>query len=88
MRQMPHPIPVLTGSEYRDRKTMTKDARQNTTGKTIGTCGKVRTIYDDTKLLRKAYKFTYLNQHIYISTELIKMQEKATIYHIFILLVL
>ena len=72
MRQMPHPIPVLTGSEYRDRKTMTKDARQNTTGKTIGTCGKVRTIYDDTKLLRKAYKFTYLNQHIYISTELIR----------------
>lgn len=66
MRQMAHPIPVLTGSEYRDRKTMAKDVRQKTTGKMRGTCGHVRTIYrcyDDTKVLGEAYnynKFTSL----------------------------
>lgn len=57
VRQMAHPIPVLTGSEYRDRKTMAKDVRQKTTGKMRGTCGHVRTIYrchEDTKVFGEA----------------------------------
>lgn len=70
VRQMAHPIPVLTGSEYRDRKTMMNDARQNTTGKKRGTCGQIRTIffmlYDDTKMLREVYN---LNKRINLSLQ-------------------
>lgn len=42
VREMANPIPVLTGSEYREKKTMKKQVRQNTTGMKIGTCGDVR----------------------------------------------
>lgn len=38
VREIANPIPVLMGSEYRDRKTMKKHVRQNTTGMKIGTC--------------------------------------------------
>lgn len=41
VREMANPIPVLTGSEYRDRKTMKKHVMQNTTGKNSGTCGQI-----------------------------------------------
>lgn len=40
---MAKPIPVLTGSEYRDMKTMKKHVMQKTTGMKSGTCGKVTT---------------------------------------------
>ena len=36
---MAKPIPVLTGSEYRDRKTMKKQVRQNRIGMISGTWG-------------------------------------------------
>ena len=39
VREMAKPIPVLTGSEYRDRKTMKKQVRQNRTGMIRGTWG-------------------------------------------------
>lgn len=41
VREMANPIPVLTGSEYRDMKTMKKHVMQNTTGMKSGTCGQV-----------------------------------------------
>lgn len=39
--EMAKPIPVLTGSEYRDMKTMKKHVMQKTTGMKSGTCGQV-----------------------------------------------
>lgn len=84
MRQMPHPIPVLTGSEYRERKTMRKDVRQNTTGKKRGTCGHGRTIYRCYDV-RRGFRL----QQIYTSTQLFKMQKnQENAKNIFILLVL
>ncbi len=37
MREMAKPIPVLVGSEYRERKTMKKQVKENTAGMKIGT---------------------------------------------------
>lgn len=69
MRQMPHPIPVLTGSEYRDRKTMKKHVIQNTTGKKRGTCGQARSerlcvLCDTQRCFKETHTF---NQQIYVS---------------------
>lgn len=44
VREMAKPIPVLTGSEYRDMKTMKKHVKQKTTGMKSGTCGQVTLI--------------------------------------------
>lgn len=38
MREMAKPIPVLTGSEYRERKTMKKQVKEKTAGIIMGTC--------------------------------------------------
>lgn len=44
VREMANPIPVLTGSEYRDMKTIKKHMMQNTTGMKIGTYRQMRKV--------------------------------------------
>lgn len=42
VREMANPIPVLTGSEYRDMKTIKKHIMQNIAGMKSGTYGQMR----------------------------------------------
>lgn len=50
MREMAKPIPVLIGSEYREKKTMKKQVKEKTAGIIIGTCEREK--YRDNKILK------------------------------------
>jgi len=50
VREMAKPIPVLIGSEYRERKTMKKQAKEKTVGIIMGTCEREK--YKDKEKLK------------------------------------
>lgn len=53
MREMAKPIPVLIGSEYREKKTMKKQVKEKTAGIIIGTCEREK--YREKEILKVWY---------------------------------